>query len=70
LLDSWKTGLDAAWGCNETANSNVIEELNIPSGAASTSGTRHGMLLYTTAFEGIVGFSYQTDTRVLRGIAD
>jgi hypothetical protein len=65
----WKTGLDAAW-VNRTAGNNVIEvEYSFNTGAASTSGTRHGMLLYTAAFEGIVGFSYQTDTRVLRGIA-
>lgn len=66
----WKSGGIATQWSGRTAGNNVIElEYTFNTGAATTSKSNFGVRLYSAAGNAIVGYGYNTDTRVLNGIA-
>jgi hypothetical protein len=66
----WKDGGVATQWTNRTAGNNVVElEYTFNTGAATTSRGNFGMRLYSAAGNAIVGYGYNTDTRILSGIA-
>ncbi|MEN8815775.1 MAG: T9SS type A sorting domain-containing protein [Nonlabens sp.] len=66
----WKDGgLGTQWS-SRTAGNDVIEiEYTFDTGAATTSRGNLGVRLYSAAGNAIIGFGYNTDTRVLSGLA-
>jgi hypothetical protein len=65
----WQADLDTSWTAR-TAGYDVIDiEYTFNTGPVTASRTRVGMTLYDNAFNPIVGYSYSTDTGILRGQA-
>lgn len=66
----WKDGGVGTQWTSRTAGNNVVElEYTFNTGAATTSRGNFGMRLYSAAGDAIVGYGYNTDTRILNGVA-
>lgn len=65
----WQDGLDTAW-TTRTAGNDVIDiEFTFNTGSFPTSRTNFGMRLFDASFNTIIGYSYDTSSRILSGLA-
>lgn len=66
----WKDGLDASWASRTSGNNDIEVEFDFYTDATSTSKTITGISIYDSSYTSILsGISYNSETRVLEGIA-